>query len=154
MMEMQVCRSRRFLEFAIPKMQAAFNNPGPWWNIENMIRVYHNVDRSLIRVDADEVTYPLHIIVRYRLEQKLLAGELDVADIPEAWNESFADLVGTSVENSDQFELALKQIERGLSEIGFTSYDAAAARKIRRSRSALPMAIFSRWWRGSVITST
>ncbi len=97
MMEMQVCRSRRFLEFAIPKMQAAFNNPGPWWNIENMIRVYHNVDRSLIRVDADEVTYPLHIIVRYRLEQKLLAGTLDVADIPEAWNASFADLVGTKV---------------------------------------------------------
>ncbi len=97
MMEMQVCRSRRFLEFAIPKMQAAFNNPGPWWDIENMIRVYHNVERSLIRVDADEVTYPLHIIVRYRLEQKLLAGTLDVADVPDAWNALFAELVGTKV---------------------------------------------------------
>ena len=40
------------------------------------------MQRSLIRVDADEVTYPLHIILRYRLEQALLAGELEVADLP------------------------------------------------------------------------
>ena len=50
--------------------------------------------RSLIRVDADEVTYPLHIILRYRLEQALLAGDLEVADLPGAWNEGMRELLG------------------------------------------------------------
>ena len=44
------------------------------------------MQRSLIRVDADELTYPLHILLRYELEKKLLSGELAVRDLPEAWN--------------------------------------------------------------------
>jgi carboxypeptidase Taq len=47
-------------------------------------------------VDADEVTYPLHVILRFRLEKALLAGELEVADIPGAWNEGMEALVGLS----------------------------------------------------------
>jgi carboxypeptidase Taq len=52
------------------------------------------VERGFIRVDADEVTYPLHIILRYRLEQALLSGDLVVKDLPGAWNDGMQDLLG------------------------------------------------------------
>src|SRR5690606_34080526 len=49
-----------------------------------------------IRVDADEVTYPLHVILRYRLERAIVAGDLDVADLPGAWNEGMRELLGVT----------------------------------------------------------
>src|SRR5262249_41354867 len=52
------------------------------------------VERGLIRVEADEVTYPAHVILRYRLERALVAGDLDLADLPGAWNQGMRDLVG------------------------------------------------------------
>jgi carboxypeptidase Taq len=54
------------------------------------------VQRGLIRVDADEVTYPLHIVLRYRLEKALIAGEVEVADLPAAWNEGMGELLGVT----------------------------------------------------------
>lgn len=97
LMEMQVCRSPEFLEYAIPIIRDAFKGTGPAWETENLIRLYHDVSRSFIRVDADEVTYPLHVIVRYRLEKQIIAGELQARDIPSAWNAMFKDLVGVDV---------------------------------------------------------
>lgn len=99
LMEMQVCRSRPFLEYAIPIIRDAFNGTGPAWETENLIRLYHQVSRSFIRVDADEVTYPLHVIVRYRLEKQIISGALKTSDIPAAWNAMFEDLVGVKVPN-------------------------------------------------------
>jgi len=55
---------------------------GPEWEPENLYRRLTQVKRSLIRVDADELTYPLHILLRYELEKKLLSGELAVRDVP------------------------------------------------------------------------
>ena len=52
------------------------------------------MERGFIRVDADEVTYPLHIILRYRLEQALLSGDLALKDLPLAWNDGMQDLLG------------------------------------------------------------
>ena len=54
--------------------------------MDNLHRVYTRVQRSYIRVDADEVTYPLHVILRYELEKDLIAGTLKVKDIPDAWD--------------------------------------------------------------------
>jgi carboxypeptidase Taq len=54
----------------------------------------NRVERSLVRVGADEATYNLHIIVRYRIEQQLIDGNLQVADLPEAWNQTYEDVVG------------------------------------------------------------
>lgn len=102
LMEMQVCRSRPFLEYAIPIIRDAFNGTGPAWETENLIRLYHDVSRSFIRVDADEVTYPLHVIVRYRLEKQIIGGELQARDIPSAWNAMFEDLVGVKVPDDAQ----------------------------------------------------
>lgn len=94
LMEMQACRSREFLSFAAPHMRASFGGSGPAWEAENLYRVYTRVHRGFIRVDADEVTYPAHVILRYRLERALIAGEMPLAELPSAWAEGMRDLLG------------------------------------------------------------
>lgn len=94
LVEMQVSRSRPFLEFALPRMQSAFGGEGTAWDVDNFTRLYTRVARGFIRVDADEVTYPLHVVLRYRLERALLSGDLPLADLPGAWNDGMRDLLG------------------------------------------------------------
>jgi carboxypeptidase Taq len=94
LIEMQVCRSRGFLGYLAPLLAAAFDRTGDAWSAENLYRQAIHVGRGFIRVDADEITYPLHVILRYRLEKALLGGGLEVADLPDAWNEGMAELVG------------------------------------------------------------
>jgi carboxypeptidase Taq len=94
LIEMQVCRSRAFQGYLAPLLAAAFDAAGPALAADNLYRKAIWVERSLIRVDADEVTYPLHIILRYRLEPALLAGELPLDDLPAAWNEGMRALLG------------------------------------------------------------
>ena len=94
LIEMQACRSREYLRFAAPLMREAFGGSGPEWEVENLYRLYTHVERSFIRVDADEVTYPAHVILRYRLERALIDGDLRLADLPGAWNDAMEDLLG------------------------------------------------------------
>jgi carboxypeptidase Taq len=97
LIEMQVCRSNEFLAFAAPRMAQAFGGVGPAWSAENLHRLAIRVIPGLIRVDADEVTYPLHVILRYRLEQALLADELKLADLPDAWRAGMKETLGVDV---------------------------------------------------------
>lgn len=99
LMEMQACRSRAFLAFATPLMRDAFAGSGPAWDSEAMWRRYTRVEPGFIRVDADEVTYPAHIILRYRLEKALIADAMPLAELPAAWNEGMAGLLGVAVPN-------------------------------------------------------
>jgi carboxypeptidase Taq len=99
LIEMQVCRSPAFLRYAAPLMREAFSGVGPAWEAENIGRLYRRVARSLIRVDADEVTYPLHVILRYRLERAMLDGSLKIADLPDAWRTGMRELVGVAPPN-------------------------------------------------------
>jgi carboxypeptidase Taq len=94
LLEMQVCRSLAFLQFAAPILRAVFDGDGPDWEPEALHLRQLRVRRSLIRVDADEVTYPIHVILRYRLEQAMLAGDLAVRDLPVAWAEGLSALLG------------------------------------------------------------
>jgi len=96
LMEMQVCRSEEFLQFAAPivaRHLADGAHEGAW-QADNLYLACTQVERSLIRVDADEVTYPLHVILRYELEQALLAGDLPVADLPQAWDAKMQTYLG------------------------------------------------------------
>ena len=93
LVEMQVCRSREFLEFAAPILRECFGGNGPEWATENLYGLGTHVARSLVRVDADEVTYPAHVILRYRLERALIADELELADLPDAWSEGMERLL-------------------------------------------------------------
>jgi len=92
--EMQVCRSPEFLGWAAPVIAEAFAKEGPAFEAENLYRLATRVERSLIRVDADEVTYPAHVILRYRLELAMIGDELDPAELPAAWNDGLEALLG------------------------------------------------------------
>lgn len=99
LIEMQVCRSPDFLAFAAPLMRDAFGGTGPAWEADNLYRLQTRVEPGLIRVDADEVTYPAHVILRYRLERALLAGDMRLEDLPAAWNEGMDRLFGVRPES-------------------------------------------------------
>ncbi|BBK34535.1 carboxypeptidase Taq [Stella humosa] len=92
--EMQACRSREFTGWMAPLAQAAFGGAGPAWSPDNIRRLVTRVARGLIRVDANEIAYPLHVILRFRLERAILSGELALADLPAAWNDGMAASVG------------------------------------------------------------
>jgi carboxypeptidase Taq len=94
LIEMQACRSREFLTYLAPLARAAFGGSGPSWEADNFYRLYTRVERSLIRVEADEVSYPAHVILRYRLEKAMLAGDLAVVDLPGAWDDGMEALLG------------------------------------------------------------
>jgi len=97
LMEMQACRSRPFLAFAAPLMRESFGGSGPSWEAEAMWQRYTRVAPGFIRVDADEVTYPAHVILRYRLEKMLVADEMPLAELPVAWSEGMKALLGLTV---------------------------------------------------------
>ena len=92
--EMQACRTPQFFAFAAPVIRDTLGGNGESLEPGNLHRLLTRVERSLIRVDADEVTYPTHIILRYRLERALLDDQLDLADLPLAWRDGMAELVG------------------------------------------------------------
>ena len=94
LIEMQACRSREFLSFAVPLMKRAFNLNGPEWNTENIYRLYTKVQPSLIRVDADEVTYSAHVILRYNIERSLILEKITLDDLPGMWNENMKKMLG------------------------------------------------------------
>jgi carboxypeptidase Taq len=94
LVEMQACRSREFYEWAAPRLKRSFGGNGEAWETGNLHRLAIRVERGHIRVDADEVTYPAHVILRYRLEMAMLSGDLAIADLPGAWNEVTRALLG------------------------------------------------------------
>ena len=88
-----VGRSRGFWEHYYPRLQAAFPGQLAHVPLEAFYRAINKVQRSLIRTDADEVTYNLHVMLRFDLELDMLEGRLAVRDLPEAWRARFqADL--------------------------------------------------------------
>jgi carboxypeptidase Taq len=94
LLEMQVCRSRAFFGYLAPLLRETFGRDGEAFAPDNLYRQAIQVARGFIRVDADEVTYPLHVILRYRLEKALLADDLPLGDLPGAWNEGMRELLG------------------------------------------------------------
>ncbi len=91
--EMQLSRGPAFLRWLSPLLAETFG-PQAAFDPDNLNRLVTRVARGLIRVDADEATYPLHIVLRHRLEKALLSGDLAVGDLPGAWNDGMAELVG------------------------------------------------------------
>jgi len=92
-----VGRSRPFWRFFYPRLQETFPTQLRSVEEEQFYRAINKVQPSLIRIDADEVTYNLHIILRFELEQDLIEGRLPVQELPEAWNERMADYLGVDV---------------------------------------------------------
>ena len=95
-LEMQMGRSRAYWDFLAPSLRDVFGGSGDAWRGENLYRLATKVKRSLIRFEADEVTYPAHVILRYRMEKDLIEGRLAVRDIPKAWNAAMKSLIGVT----------------------------------------------------------
>ena len=102
LIEMQACRSPEFLAYLSPLLTHAFGRDDPAWSPENLHKVYTRVEPGLIRVDADEVTYPAHILLRYDLEKAMIAGDLPVAELPAAFNAGMKSLLGVTVTDDAQ----------------------------------------------------
>ena len=92
--ENQVGRSRGFWQHYYPALQQAFPAQLAAVPVESFYKAINRVTPSLIRVEADEVTYNLHIILRYEMENDLLEKKLSVADAPAAWNEKMHSYLG------------------------------------------------------------
>ncbi len=95
--ENHVGRSLEFWRWCFPKAREHFPEALADVSLEEFHRAVNHVEPSLIRVEADEVTYNLHILIRFELEQELLTGQLAVADLPEAWNARYEHYLGVQV---------------------------------------------------------
>lgn len=89
-----VGRSRPFWRHFYPRAQARFASQLAGVNADQFYRAVNKVERSLIRVEADEATYNLHVMLRVELELALIEGSLEVRDLPEAWNAKVEEYLG------------------------------------------------------------
>jgi len=89
-----VGRSRAFWEHWLPFARRIFREPLHAAQLDAFHATVNRVEPSLIRVQADEATYNLHILIRFELEQALIAGDLAVVDLPEAWDAKYRDFLG------------------------------------------------------------
>lgn len=116
-LEMQMGRSRGYWEHLGPRLAAIFGGTGPAWSGENLYRHATKVGRGFIRFEADEITYPSHVILRYRLEKKMVEGSLAVKDLPEAWNAQMQALIG--VTPPDDAQGCLQDIHWHMGAVGY-----------------------------------
>jgi carboxypeptidase Taq len=124
LMEMIVCRSRAFVTYLRPLLEKHFGVSGPEWSEENLYAHLTRVRRGAIRVDADELTYSLHIQLRYELENQLLDGRLAVRNLRDAWN---AGMERLSVKPQNDLEGVLQDVHWAVGSFGyFPSYALGA----------------------------
>jgi carboxypeptidase Taq len=97
--ENHIGRSRSFWDRWFPTIEAGFPNEVQGLTAGDFYRAVNCVQKSPIRVNADEVSYHLHILLRYELELALVTGDLSVADLPVAWNDRMRQLMGLQIES-------------------------------------------------------
>lgn len=94
LMENMVGRSRAFWEPLYPKLQETFPEQLGDVTLDAFVRMINKAEPSLIRTEADELTYCLHVMIRYELEKELIDGELTVEELPKAWNDRYEAYLG------------------------------------------------------------
>lgn len=112
-----VARTAPFWEFFFPVVKSAFPEAMHDLTRDDLLFRLNAVERTFIRTESDEVTYNLHIILRFELEQGLLLGDLKVADVPEAWNAKFKELFGLTP--PDQARGCLQDIHWSTGDFGY-----------------------------------
>ncbi len=96
LIEMQACRGEAFLSFLSPLLCETFGARAAF-SPDNLVATYRRVTPGLIRVDADEVTYPAHVVLRYGLERAMITGDLALRNLPAAFNDGLRELLGVTV---------------------------------------------------------
>jgi carboxypeptidase Taq len=95
-------RSREFSTYIFPKVQECFGERVEGYTAEDFYKAINLVTPSLIRTEADEVTYCLHVMVRYELEKRIMSDELEVKDLPREWNKLYKEYLGVDVPNDTE----------------------------------------------------
>lgn len=117
MWENLVGRGRPFWTWAMPVVQEHFSDQFGGTSPDDMYRAVNAMGPSFIRIEADELTYNLHIIIRFELERELFAGKVSVEDLPEAWNAKIRDYLGIEVPNDAQG--VLQDVHWGSGSFGY-----------------------------------
>ena len=131
-------RSAAFCRFLFPKLQELFPEEMLNYTWQDFYRAVNRVQPSLIRTEADEVTYSLHVMIRYELEKRVMAGELAVRDLPKAWNALYKEYLGIDV--PDDTHGVLQDSHWSSGAIGYfpsyalgSAYGAQFLRKMRET---------------------
>jgi len=95
-------RSREFWVYFLPKMKKIAGETLADLELDKFVLAINRVKPSKIRVEADEVTYGLHIIIRFKIEKDLFAGKITVKELPEIWNQMYQEYLGVKVENDSE----------------------------------------------------
>ena len=119
MFENLVGRSIQWWRWAYPELQRIFPAQFGGVALDDFHRAINKVQPSLIRIEADEATYSLHIILRFELEQDLISGDVEPADLPGVWNERMHDYLG--VEVTDDAHGVLQDVHWSRGTIGYFS---------------------------------
>lgn len=116
-----VARSPEFWEFWYPQVRKLYSSALKGVSPERFLAAVNLVEASPVRVEADELTYNMHIILRFELEKAMLEGRLKVADLADAWNSGMKELLGIDVRNDT--EGVLQDVHWAMGEFGyFPSY--------------------------------
>jgi carboxypeptidase Taq len=138
--ENQVGRSRPFWEHFLPRLKQAFPGTLDDVTLDGFVSAVNAVRPSLIRVEADEATYNLHIAVRFEVELALLSGDLSVADLPGAWNDRYEAVLG--VRPTTDRDGCLQDIHWSFGGLGYfptyTLGNLYAAQFMRRIHADVP----------------
>jgi carboxypeptidase Taq len=117
MWENQVGRSEAFWKWCTPKLKEFFGDAVAGLNLEDVYGGANIVQPGLIRVEADEATYNMHPLIRFEIERALLAGDLEVADIPDAWNARYKKYLGLDV--PDDARGCLQDVHWSMTAMGY-----------------------------------
>ena len=91
--EMQLGRSRPFLTLIAPLVRQHLGDQ-PAFEVDNLVRIYTRVRTGLIRTESDELTYPMHVILRFEIERALIEGEIEPEDVPALWDDKMSAYLG------------------------------------------------------------
>lgn len=115
--ETRIGRSLPFWQFFYPILQKKFNNHLKGISLEDFYKKVNIVKPTMIRTDADELTYPLHVILRFEIEKELVSGKLAVKEIPERWKAGMKELLG--IEPKTNREGCLQDVHWSMGGFGY-----------------------------------
>lgn len=111
-----VGRSKAFWQWALPDLQAAFPSMSNY-SLNDFYRMINKVEPSLIRVEADELTYNLHVMIRFEIECDILTGKLAILDLPHAWNAKYEEYLGVTPDSDKNG--CLQDVHWSMGSIGY-----------------------------------
>ena len=135
--ENMISRSREFAARLLPQLRCKFDYFSDW-NEDMLYRAINIARPSLIRIEADELTYSLHVMVRYELEKSLMTGEIKAADLPGLWSDKYNEIIG--LRPNDVADGVLQDVHWSMGAVGYfpsyavgTAYGAQMMNTIRKS---------------------